>query len=80
MMLKTELTSEKLKKHFHDNFELAKFVIYVARYLIKSGHEVDVSYLLKEIQRNPSLYTPESLALLEAAEKEPEEEESAPNA
>lgn len=69
MLQKDQLTSESLKKHFHDNFELAQFVINVARYLIKSGHEVDVPYLLKEIQRNPTLYTPENLALLDKAEQ-----------
>lgn len=70
MLQKDQLTSEALKKHFHDNFELAQFTINVARYLIKSGHEVDVPYLLKEIQRNPSLYTPENLALLDKADEE----------
>lgn len=70
MLQKDQLTNEALKKHFHDNFELAQFVINVARHLIKSGHEVDVPYLLKEIQRNPSLYTPESLELLEKADRE----------
>ncbi len=70
MLQKNQLTNEALKKHFHDNFELAQFAINVARYLIRAGHEVDVPYLLKEIQRNPSLYTPESLALLESANEE----------
>ena len=70
MLQKDQLTNEALKKHFHDNFELAQFAINVARYLIKSGHEVDVPYLLQEIQRNPSLYTPENLALIDKAEQE----------
>jgi hypothetical protein len=69
MLQKDQLTNEALKKHFHDNFELAQFAINVARYLIKSGHEVDVPYLLKEIQRNPTLYTPESLELIDKAER-----------
>lgn len=68
------LTNEALKKHFKDNFELALFTINVARYLIKSGHEVDIPELLKEIQKNPTLYTPEQLAALEKAEEaQPEE-------
>lgn len=70
MLVKEQLTNEALKKHFHDNFELAQFAINVARYLIRSGHEVDIPYLLKEIQRNPTLYTPENLALLDKAEEE----------
>lgn len=68
MYQKEQLTNEALKKHFHDNFELAQFAINVARYLIKAGHEVDVPELLKDIQKNPSLYTPEQLEAIEKAE------------
>jgi dienelactone hydrolase len=75
---KEQLTNEALKKHFHDNFALAEFAINVARYLIKAGHEVDVPQLLKDIQKNPSLYTPEQLAALEKAEDEQPAQE--PNA
>jgi hypothetical protein len=67
---KEQLTNEALKKHFKDNFELALFTINVARYLIKSGHEVDIPQLLKEIQKNPTLYTPEQLEALDKAEEE----------
>jgi len=66
---KEQLTNEALKKHFKDNFELALFTINVARYLIKSGHEVDIPELLKEIQKNPTLYTPEQLEALDKAEE-----------
>ncbi len=76
MVQKDVLTNEALKKHFHDNFELAQFAINVARYLINSGHEVDVPYLLKEIQRNPKLYTPENLALLDKADEEEDTQSS----
>jgi hypothetical protein len=75
---KEQLTNEALKKHFHDNFELAQFAINVARYLIKAGHEVDVPELLKEIEKNPSLYTPENLEALAKAEAESEPEEIPP--
>jgi len=67
---KEQLTNEALKKHFKDNFELALFTINVARYLIKSGHEVDIPQLLKEIQKNPTLYTPEQLEALDKADEE----------
>ena len=67
---KEQLTNEALKKHFKDNFELALFTINVARYLIKSGHEVDIPQLLKEIQKNPTLYTPEQLEALDKADRE----------
>jgi hypothetical protein len=69
MNSKDQLTNEALKKHFHDNFALAQFAINVARYLIKAGHEVDVPQLLKDIQKNPSLYTPEQLEAIEKAEE-----------
>jgi hypothetical protein len=65
-----KLTNEALKKHFHDNFELTHFVINVARYLVKAGHEVDIPELLKEITKNPKMYTPENLQLLAKADEE----------
>lgn len=65
-----KLTNEALKKHFHDNFELAQFAISVARYLVKAGHEVEVPELLKEIAKNPQMYTPENLELLAKADEE----------
>lgn len=70
------LTNEALKKHFKDNFELALFTINVARYLIKSGHEVDIPELLKDIQKNPTLYTPEQLEALDKAEAEDRRDEN----
>jgi hypothetical protein len=73
---KEQLTNEALKKHFKDNFELALFTINVARYLIKSGHEVDIPQLLKEIQKNPTLYTPEQLEALDKAEEEDRRDEN----
>jgi hypothetical protein len=72
---KEQLTNEALKKHFKDNFELALFTINVARYLIKSGHEVDIPELLKEIQKNPALYTLEHLEALDKAEDEDRRDE-----
>jgi hypothetical protein len=75
MNSKEQLTNEALKKHFKDNFELALFTINVARYLIKAGHEVDIPQLLKEIQKNPTLYTPEQLEALDKAEQEDRRDE-----
>lgn len=72
---KDPLTNEALKKHFHDNFELAQFAINVARYMIKAGHEVDIPQLLKDIQKNPKMYTPENLEALEKAEDEESRED-----
>lgn len=70
------LTNEALKKHFKDNFELALFTINVARYLIKSGHEVDIPELLKDIQKNPTLYTQEQLEAIDKAEAEDRRDEN----
>ena len=67
---KEQLTNEALKKHFKDNFALAEFAISVARYLIKAGHEVDVPQLLKDIQKNPTMYAPDQLAAMEKADSE----------
>ena len=78
MNSKEQFTNEALKKHFKDNFELALFTINVARYLIKAGHEVDIPQLLKEIQKNPTLYTPEQLEALDKAEEEERKNEENP--
>jgi len=69
-MQKGQLTGEALKKHFKNNFELALYAINVAHYFIKSGHEVNVSDLLRDIQKNPQAYRPEELEALERAERE----------
>ena len=74
MLQKDLLTNESLKKRFHDNFELTQFVINVARHLIKSGNEVDIPSLIKDIQKNPALYTKEHLDLLEKADQEENEQ------
>ena len=39
---------------FKNNFELANQAIRLARFYIKSGHEVSMDKLLNEIKRNPS--------------------------
>lgn len=70
MLQKNTLTNEALKKGFHDNFELTQFAISVARHLIKSGHEVNVPSLLKDIQKNPGNYTKEHLEGLDKLDQE----------
>ena len=72
-MPKEQLTNEALKKQFKNNFELANYAIGVARYFIKSGHEVDIDALLRDIARNPSQYRVEELEAMEKADaQEPE--------
>ena len=49
-----QLTNQGLRGLFKNNFELANQAIRLARFYIKSGHEVSMGKLLNEIKRNPS--------------------------
>lgn len=73
--MKEQLTNEALKKHFKDNFDLAHFAIAAARYLIRSGHEVNVADLLTDLQRNPKMYDVKELEAMDAADREEQKEE-----
>jgi hypothetical protein len=48
------LTNQGLRGLFKSNFELTNQAIRLARFYIKSGHEVTMTKLLAEIKRNPS--------------------------
>lgn len=51
----SELTNESLQKvAIGSNFELVHYAIALARYLIRSGREVGLHDVLKEIQRHPN--------------------------
>jgi hypothetical protein len=52
--LREQLTNQSLRGLFKSNFELANQSIRLARFYIKSGHEVSMGKLLSEIKRNPS--------------------------
>lgn len=52
--LREQLTNQSLRGLFKNNFELANQAIRLARFYIKSGHEVTMGKLLNEIKRNPS--------------------------
>lgn len=54
MLREVQLTKEKFRGLFKNNFDLANYAIRLARYNIKSGHEVNVDELLDEIRRNPN--------------------------
>ncbi len=75
-MQKGQLTGEALKKHFKNNFELARYAINVAHYFIKAGHEVNVADLLRDIQKNPEQYRIEELEAMERADAEEGQEET----
>jgi hypothetical protein len=49
-----QLTNQGLRGLFKSNFELANQAIRLARFYIKSGHEISMGKLLNEIKRNPS--------------------------
>ncbi len=49
-----QITNQSLRGLFKSNFELANHSIRLARFYIKSGHEVTMKKLLSEIKRNPS--------------------------
>ena len=51
---KQQLTNQALRGLFKSNFELTNQAIRLARFYIKSGHEVIMGKLLGEIKRNPS--------------------------
>ncbi len=48
-----QLTNQSFRGLFKNNFDLANQAIRLARFYIKSGHEVSLTKLLNEIKRNP---------------------------
>ena len=49
------LTNEKLRGVFKNNFKLVNQAIQLARFYIKSGHEIRMDRLLEELKNNPEL-------------------------
>ena len=56
MMIGDNLTSEKIKACFKNDFELSNLVIRVMRHLVKSGKEFNIDLLLQDIALNPHKY------------------------
>lgn len=48
-----QLTNHQLRGLFKNSFELTNQAIRLARFYIKSGHEISMSKLLGELRRNP---------------------------
>lgn len=65
-----QLTNQSLRGLFKSNFELANQAIRLARFYIKSGHEVSMGKLLNEIKRNPSEQYLKDLQKIEEEEEE----------
>ncbi len=53
MVLKPQLTNEALTKHFEDNFHLTIQAIRIAKRSIEAGHEVSLTDLFEQLQKNP---------------------------
>jgi hypothetical protein len=47
-----DITTEKLRKLFKNNFELAHFAIRMGRFCIRGGNS-SLSNILEEVRRNP---------------------------
>ncbi len=65
-----QLTNQGLRGLFKSNFELANQAIRLARFYIKSGHEITMQKLLNEIKRNPSEQYIKDLQKIEEEEEE----------
>lgn len=57
MVARDILTNEQLKSLFKSNFELANYVMQMARYQIAAGQETSVEDLLFEVLKNPRHYS-----------------------
>lgn len=64
------LTNEKLRGLFKNNFKLVNQAIQLARFYIRSGHEIRMDKLLEELKNNPE---EGYLQELEELEKEDQE-------
>lgn len=73
---KEQLTNQSLRGLFKNNFELTNQAIRLARFYIKSGHEVSMTKLLNEIKRNPSEQYLKDLMQMEDEEDDVQEEKS----
>lgn len=64
------LTNEGLAGICDNNFDLAHYAINLARYYIKSGKEVTLTEILKDIKKHPTPRYLEELKKIEEVEKE----------
>ena len=71
--LRDQLTNQGLRGLFKSNFDLANQAIRLARFYIKSGHEVTMTKLLGEIKRNPSEQYLKDLQKMEDEDEESSE-------
>jgi hypothetical protein len=74
MFIKDNLTHEKLRGIFKNNFELASYAIRLGTYLMRSGHEVSLDGLLDEVRKNPSEAYLAELQRMDAEEESEQDE------
>ncbi|MBM3207390.1 MAG: hypothetical protein FJZ57_02135 [Chlamydiae bacterium] len=70
MFIKDNLTHEKLRGIFKNNFELANYAIRLGTYFIRSGHELTLDGLLEEVRKNPSEAYLEELQKMDREDEE----------
>ena len=70
MPLGEDLTTEKIKSHFKNNFELTNYAIAVVRHMVRAGREMELDEILEDIAENPEKYNLEEMAKLESYESE----------
>jgi hypothetical protein len=73
--MRDSLTNESIKGLFKNNFLLVNQAINLARFYIKSGHEIRMGKLLQELKNNPSEEYLKDLQALEEADSETPEHE-----
>ena len=73
--MRDSLTNESIKGLFKNNFLLVNQAINLARFYIKSGHEIRMSKLLQELKNNPSEEYLKDLQALEEADSDTHEQE-----
>lgn len=69
------LTNETIKSLFKNNFLLVNQAINLARFYMKSGHEVKMGKLLQELKNNPSEEYLKDLQALEDADEDNNDQE-----
>jgi hypothetical protein len=71
--IRDSLTNETIKSLFKNNFMLVNQAINLARFYIKSGHEIKMGKLLQELKNNPSEQYLKDLQELEDADENDQE-------
>jgi DnaJ-domain-containing protein 1 len=74
MVLKDQLTSQRLRSLFKSNFTLAAYAIAVAKANIREGREMTLDELLEEVRLHPNQFDEDEVEELDEEEDEEENE------